>query len=73
MFLPVSDSTNAPKFRLALALLSAAFLSFPALKLWGRTFHFWDVPGNKPSPQYIFLIHNQEITIYRNILFIFNS
>lgn len=39
----------------------------------GCTFHFLDVPGSKPSPQYIFLIHNQEITFYRNILFIILS
>lgn len=29
----------------------------------GRTFHFWHVPGSRPSHQYIFLIHNHQLSI----------
>ena len=53
--------------------ISVVFWAFPALDGMGCTFHFLDVPGSKPSPQYIFLIHPQEITFYRNILFIILS
>jgi hypothetical protein len=48
-------------------------MSISSTQAVGHTFHFLDIPGSKPSPQYIFLIHPQEITIYRNILHIILS
>nr|DAG35440.1 MAG TPA: hypothetical protein [Bacteriophage sp.] len=38
-------------------------LSISSTQAVGRTFHFLDVPGSRPSPQYIFLIHNHQLSI----------
>ena len=40
---------------------SAGKWAFPALAPMGHTFHFLDVPGSRPSPQYIFFIHNHQL------------
>ena len=53
--------------------VECCILSISSTQAVGHTFHFLDVPGSKLSPQYIFLIHPQEITIYRNILHIILS
>ena len=34
----------------------------------GHTFHFWDVPGSRKKPQYIFLIHNYQLSILFSII-----
>lgn len=43
--------------------MSVGKWAFPALKPWGCPFHFLNVPGSRPSPQYIFLIHNHQLPI----------
>ena len=73
MFLPVSDTRYRQNHALPLPWCSAVKWAFPALDKVGDTFHFLGIPGSRPKPQYIFLIHNQEITIYRNILHIISS
>ena len=43
--------------------IECRILSVSSTQAVGRTFHFLDVPGSRPSPQYIFLIHNYQLWI----------
>ena len=38
-------------------------MSISGTQAVGRTFRFWHVPGSKPRSQYIFLIHNHQLSI----------
>ena len=64
---------DTPKLPAVPFPVECRILSISSTQAVGRTFHFLDVPGSSRSPQYIFLIHLQEITIYRNILHIILS
>ena len=73
LFWPVSDTRSRQTPALPLPYRVPYFEHFQHSHQRGRTFHFLDISDSRTSPQYIFLIHNQEITIYRNILHIISS
>lgn len=44
-------------------LVQCRILSISSTQAVGHTFHFLGIPGSRPNPQYIFLIHNHQLWI----------